>query len=151
MEREVVFKGRTRLTRYVYPEQRFTGKRASPDAFVNSPMGKHLSVHLVGLASKKEIASLYRQLFQSGKGKAAFCVHSIYEYNTAADATKGHVGFNEALNQWEFTENDKRCPAYKHHPVSNKAHCGIEYVRVLDTTEMLKVARRLARKKYVAM
>jgi hypothetical protein len=144
-----VFGGGSKFMRYVDNDQRLKRRRAAPVAFIDNPKGTHLSVHSLDLASKTSIAKYYRDTFQDGRGNAAFCIHTVYEYNEASNGTNGSVKFNRKLSSWEFIENEQSCAAYKHRPENHyHPHCGVEYVRALDELEMMKVARRLATRKY---
>lgn len=157
-----MFGGSSQLIRYVDIDQRFNKRRAAHGAFLGEVGDSHLSVQSLEIESKRVIAEYYQRAFQEGKGKVAYCVHTIYEYNTASKDTDGAVTYNKVTKQWEFGENrafkkatkvwkalDKaeNKPAYLLREAEDcKSHCGIEYFRVLDETQMLKVARQLALK-----
>lgn len=86
---------------------------------------------------------------QALRSLVTYCIKQILEYNAAAKGTAANVTRNEAAGLWEFLENGLPKPAYLHRGAYlGDPHCGVEYVRVLDDHQALRVARRLAQKKY---
>jgi hypothetical protein len=144
-----MFGGSAKLSRHIHPNQRFNKRRPSPDAFIDSKAGSHLSVLSMEIASKKEVREFCANHLQRGISRVAVCTHTVYEYNRAATETDAQVGYDRATKRWTFKEAARLEPAYQHRPTVNcQFHCGVEYIRVLNEIQMLKVARRLAKKDF---
>jgi hypothetical protein len=146
-----LFGGKTRLVRFIHPNQRLQGNRAAADAFIEPRRQErstaHMSVHSLGLTARETISAFYQSELQSS-GTIAASIHSVYEYNKATYGTPAAVKYDLKTKQWLFAERGTNSPAYMQRPTPNCLfHCGIEYVRALNDTDMQKVARRLANKK----
>ena len=144
------FQTKSQLIRYVDEDQRLPKNSPADDVFIASPGDSHLSVNSLEIENQPTIASRYRQKFQGGAGEVAICVHKIYEYNASAHGTAGQVSYSRSGGHWEFRDmsNDLK-PAYLHRPaIVGDSHCGVEFVRALSDLESIKVARRLAKKKF---
>lgn len=141
-----MFGGRSRFSRHIELEQRLPRRRPAPAAFEPNPEDKHLSIHCLQVESKASIARRYKER-QGGQGAVAMCIHTIYEYNEAAKGTLAQVTPSDDGKNWCFNENGKLSLAYRQSG-DCKSHCGIEYVRVLDTHRMRQVSRRLAQRTF---
>jgi hypothetical protein len=141
-----MFGGRSKFSRHIELDQRLPRKRPAPAAFEPNPGDPHLSIHSLQVESKSSIARRYKER-QRGRGSVAMCVHSIYEYNSAAEGTPAQVIPSEDGINWFFLEGGKITAAYRQSGEC-ASHCGIEYIRVLDTHRMRQVARRLARRNF---
>ncbi|HEV2156362.1 hypothetical protein [Bradyrhizobium sp.] len=114
----------------------------------------HLSVNSTEVESLDQIADYHRLNWQDGKGKAALCVHTVFEYCDVARKSAVAVEHNSE-GIWEFRDYDgKAAEAYRHRPVmpaaknplGSKSHCGVEFVRALDEYRATQFARRLSSK-----
>lgn len=111
------------------------------------PKETYLSVNALGIESKEEIAKRYRDQFQGGKGIIRVAIHKLYEYAEASKGTAGAVSYNQSSRRYEFIEGGLAKQAVDQRGEC-ASHCGIEYLRVLDELESLRVARRLSRKPF---
>lgn len=144
------FRTKSELTRYVDRDQRLPKNFPANDAFIASPGQSHLSVNSLEVEKLQQIAKRYRDKLQRDDEELAICIHKIFEYNASSRGTSANIRHNRSLDRWEFTDRSNKAePAYRHRPsFEGDSHCGIEFIRALSENEALKVARRLAKKKF---
>jgi hypothetical protein len=126
-------------------------RRASQADFLPNPGDHHLSVQSLEIEARAEICRFYSAAFNGGEFPVGICVHQVQRYSELGRKSGVDVKFNR-VGAWEFIENGRATPAYRHRPVLPKpdfpfscpSHCGVEFVRGFDALQSRKFARRMA-------
>jgi hypothetical protein len=142
------------LARYIKPEYRQGSRRAKVTAFMEDQDATQngLSVNSIEVESEGEIAEVYAKAFDEER-PVALCVHTVADYNSAADQAGTGIRRNEASGAWEHDDCGSVVRSYKHDPkdktankLANKSHCLAVFTTSFDALAALKFARRMAYK-----
>lgn len=148
------FSDRSQLARYIHPNQRMKGNRASSVAFLaepGPPRETYLSVNSLEVEKLSAIASYYRTKF-GDSGKVATVVKTVGRYNIAAQSAG--LAILRQSGQYYFADQANLNPAYRHRPVAGKvaipspSHCGVEFIRALNGIAEAKFATEMVRERY---
>lgn len=150
---------RRELARYVSEGDRLRGNRTAIAAFLDpppiDPAKEYLSVNSLEVETLAQIADYYRLRFQNGAGDVAICSIKVFDFNEAGKKCGVDLQYDRSNSSWNFVGRGlKREGAYKYRPVlsskdhQSESHCGVEFVRVLDTYNKGKLARRLGGRRF---
>jgi hypothetical protein len=155
------FAAKSRLLRYIGEDDRLSGNRPAVTAFEPDPLlpgvdanDQHLSVNSLEVETVDEIAAYHRLNWQANKGKVALSEHQVHHYTDAGRKCSAVIDYNQTDGVWEFVEKSQRFHAYRHRPVrpnkknalGSASHCGVEFIRVLNSYHATRFAALLAKK-----
>lgn len=124
---------------------RLKGNRTANAAFLDPPTGdptkEYLSVNSLEVETIRKIADYYQNRFQRGTGDVAVCSTKVFEFNEAGKKCGVDLQYDHSQSLWHFGRpGGKREDAYTHRkPLrsssdhKSESHCGVEFVRALDT------------------
>lgn len=149
------FANKKELARYIHPNFRMRGNRASSLAFeldAGPPRERYLSVNSLEVERVKTIATYYSSKFESNAATVAISQQKIIDYNLAAKKAGIALSMNND-GQWECAGGAGKSPAYRHRPVTGTAmpspsHCGVEFLYECTETIEKKFAVHMARAKF---
>lgn len=144
---EPTFEFNKRLARYIEPEYRQSNKRAKVAAFLEDiETTNGLSVNSLEIHTENQIASIYSEKFGDPR-PVALCVHTVEQYNQAANEAQLNVRFSDNQQCWVHSGPDGEEASYKYDPkAGNDSHCLVKFVTAFDKLQAMRFARRMAYK-----
>ena len=145
------FSLQTTLFRYIPNIYRRKKGGILVEAFVED-RGDPLSVNLIGIESKRDVARYYASTFEGG-GRSGVKVSSakLSKYNKAGEKAGVAIRFNSESREWTYLDNRGRnCIAYSlTNHANSPSHSHVQFVRHLSETDVKKFARAMARAGFV--
>ncbi len=138
------------LFRYIRKEHKKDNRGVFVEAFVEA-RGKPLSVNLIGIESKRDVARYYAKSFEGGRpSRVAVSSVKLSKYNKAAENAGVVIRRQSASREWICNNGGKTCAAYAltNHEKS-PSHSHVQFVRYLRETDAKKFARAMARTGFV--
>ena len=142
------FEAQERLARYIEPMYRQGNRRAKVAAFLDDKKDSNgLSVNSLEIHSEHQIASIYSEKFEDGARPVAMCIHTIEQYNQAAEEANLSIRFSQALQCWSHTSSRGEEVSYKHDPkAKNDSHSLVRFTTAFGEFQAFRFARRMAYK-----
>ena len=145
------FSLQTTLFRYIQKKYKRKNGGVFVDAFVEE-RGKPLSVNLIGIESRRDVARHYANYFEGGRpSRVAVSSAKCSKYNKAGEKAGVVVRYESVSREWTCLDNGgKTCAAYAltNHEKS-PSHSHVQFVRYLSETDAKKFARVMARAGFI--
>ena len=147
------FSLQTTLFRYIPKIYRRKKGGVLVDAFVEE-RGQPLSVNLIGIESRRDVARYYANTFERG-GRSGVKVSSakLSKYNKAGENAGVSIRFDSESREWMYLDNKdrNRVAYYLTNHQKSPSHSHVQFVRHLSETDAKKLARAMVRVSFVTV